>query len=169
MLKEDSGEPVRGQGEFDLGRVPVGRVKTSALPGGAQASAGSEAACSMKSSASRKRSSQRGGSLKMSQGCLALTADGIWPRSLKDFGNAGLWSATACWTASISESRNAADACSLSAVLQSQALSKYFLSRKAASGILRRARKRGRQLPPALEAALRSLASIHLGEVEKMI
>lgn len=126
-------------------------------------------ASSMKSSVLPKAFSRRGDSLKMFQGCLALTPDGIWPRSLKDFGNAGLWSATQCWTASISESRNAAAACSLSAVLQKQVLPKYSLSPKAAAGILRRAAKRGRTLPPALEAALLDLASTHQGAAGKTI
>lgn len=144
-------------------------VKTLALPGSEPVLPENAPASSMNSSASRKRSSRNGASLKMSQGCLALAEDGIWPRSLKDFGNAGLWSATQCWTASISESRNVAGACSLSAVLQSDVSSKYFLSPKAAAGILRRAQKRGRTLPPALEAALQSLASTHLDEAGKTI
>ena len=142
-------------------------AKTSPLPENAPDSPGNGPVSSLKSSGLRKRSNRRGDSLKMSQGSLALGGGEIWPRSLKDFGNAGLWSATQCWTANISESRNAADACSLSAVLQNQVLSKYFLSPKAAAGILRRATKRGRTLPPALEAALRSLASIHRDEAGK--
>jgi hypothetical protein len=36
--------------------------------------------------------------------------------------------------------------------------SRFFLSSKACSGILRRAEKRGKELPPLLEAALRSVA-----------
>lgn len=144
-------------------------AKTSALPDGAPASPGNAPVSSMNMSALPKRSNRRGASLKMSQGCLALTADGTWPRSLKDFGNAGLWSATQCWTASISESRNVAGACSLSAVLQKEVSSKYFLSPKAAAGILRRAQKRGRTLPPLLEAALRGLASTHQDEAGKTI
>ncbi len=36
---------------------------------------------------------------------------------------------------------------------------RYFLSSKACSGILRRAGKRGKALPPALEAALMAVAS----------
>lgn len=144
-------------------------AKTSASPGSEPGLPGSGPASSMNSSASRKPSSRRGASLKMSQGCLALTADGIWPRSLKDFGNAGLWSATQCWTANISESRNAAAACSLSAVLQNDVSSKYFLSARAAAGILRRAVKRGRTLPPALEVALVGLASAHRDEAGKTI
>lgn len=142
-------------------------AKICPSPEGVPDSLESAPASSMKSFESLKPFSRRGGSLKMFQGCLALTPDGIWPRSLKDFGNAGLWSATQCWTASISESRNVAGACSLSAVLQKQVLPKYSLSPKAAAGILRRAAKRGRTLPAALEAALRDLASIHPGEAGK--
>lgn len=144
-------------------------AKTSVLPENAPGLPENAPASSMNSSALPKRSSRAGASLKMSQGCLVLMADGIWPRSLKDYGNAGLWSATQCWTASISESRNVAAACSLSAVLQKQVSSKYSLSPKAATGILRRASKRGRTLPPALEAALIALASTHQDAVEKTI
>lgn len=144
-------------------------VKTSVSPGSVPALPGKDPASSMNSSGLRKRSSRSGASLKMSQGCLALAADGIWPRSLKDYGNAGLWSATQCWTASISEFRNAAAACSLSAVLQSTVSSKYFLSAKASAGILRRAKKRGRTLPAALEAALIKQASTHQDEAGKTI
>jgi len=47
----------------------------------------------------------------------------------------------------------------LSAVLMKRALPKYFLSPRAATGILRRAEKRGRELPPALRQALTALAA----------
>jgi hypothetical protein len=56
------------------------------------------------------------------------------------------------------ESRNAAAACSLSQVLQDEASSKFYLSAKAAAGILRRAQRRGKQLPAHLAAALESVA-----------
>lgn len=46
----------------------------------------------------------------------------------------------------------------LSAVLQRQVSPKYCLSPKAARGILRRAEKRGRALPAALQSALTHLA-----------
>lgn len=46
----------------------------------------------------------------------------------------------------------------LSAVLVSNAPAKYFLSQKAAAGILRRAAKRGKTLPPALKLALEQVA-----------
>jgi hypothetical protein len=65
----------------------------------------------------------------------------------------------AYWTRNTSESRNAADACSLSQVVESEVSPQYFLSARAAAGILRRGERRGKVLPPPLEAALRGLAS----------
>jgi hypothetical protein len=42
----------------------------------------------------------------------------------------------------------------LSQILEDTPPSKYFLSAKACAGILRRAMRRGKKLPPELEAAL---------------
>ena len=44
--------------------------------------------------------------------------------------------------------------CSLSRILQDNPPRKYYLTRKACLGILRRAKKRGKPLPPQLHAAL---------------
>jgi hypothetical protein len=105
----------------------------------------------------------------MFQGSLGFTAAGIWPRSWKDYGNAGLWSDTGCWTAVVSEAvrctvdpqcPNEGGGSSLSAVLQNEVLPRYSLSPRAAAGILRRAAKRGRELPPALHSALSTLAGM---------
>jgi hypothetical protein len=69
-------------------------------------------------------------------------------------------SPTGFWTLSSSECPSAAVASSLSDILESPGphLRKYFLSWKAAAGILRRAAKRGRALPAQLQQALESLA-----------
>jgi len=65
-----------------------------------------------------------------------------------------------CWTLDISESPNGAVACSLSDVLQTGAVpQRFYLSAKAAQGILRRAEKRERVLPSALLLALRAVAA----------
>ena len=71
-----------------------------------------------------------------------------------------------CLTLAGSESHSDADVCSLSAVLEpSQTVSsKYFLSPRAAAGILKRAQRRGRSLPPALHAALTSIAETSSSE-----
>jgi hypothetical protein len=70
-------------------------------------------------------------------------------------------SPTEFWTLNGSEFHSAAAASSLSAILENpgQHLRKYFLSAKAASGILRRAARRGRVLPAQLQTALNHLAS----------
>jgi hypothetical protein len=48
----------------------------------------------------------------------------------------------------------------LSMILKAQADSRYALSSRAAAGILRRAGRRGRKLPEALETALRAVAAL---------
>jgi hypothetical protein len=59
------------------------------------------------------------------------------------------------WTRAGSESPSGAVVCSLSAVLETRPVPRrYWLSAKAAAGILRRAAKRGKTLPPRLMTAL---------------
>ncbi len=59
-----------------------------------------------------------------------------------------------CMTVNISERHSGAGVCFLSAILEENALEKYSLSPKACAGILRRAERRGRDLPPLLKLAL---------------
>jgi hypothetical protein len=79
---------------------------------------------------------------------------------------------TVCWTLNTSEwgdgpepSRNAAAESSLSLASLSEILEtgplppRYSLSAKACSGILRRAERRGKELPPMLKKALEAVAS----------
>jgi hypothetical protein len=56
---------------------------------------------------------------------------------------------------------------SLADVLETSALPKYYLSQRACEGILRRASKRGKKLPEALEKALQQQAGSTL-EAEKI-
>lgn len=57
---------------------------------------------------------------------------------------------------------NAAAVCSLSQVLETgQIPSRYFLSAKACAGIIRRAEKRNKVLPPRLMLALAEAARRH--------
>jgi hypothetical protein len=63
-----------------------------------------------------------------------------------------------CWTLSSSECPSDAVASSLSDILETGVVPRrYYLSAKACAGILRRAAKRGKQLPAILYAALRSV------------
>jgi hypothetical protein len=67
---------------------------------------------------------------------------------------------TEFWTLSGLESPSDVDVCSLSATLETGDVPRrYFLSAKACSGILRRADKRGKELPEQLRNALRMAAS----------
>ena len=69
-----------------------------------------------------------------------------------------------CWTLSSSEYPSDAAVCFLSGILCQDAPREYSLSPTACEGIIRRAERRGRSLPPtlksALEAAIRSSSAI---------
>lgn len=58
------------------------------------------------------------------------------------------------WTPSTGVSPNVVCASRLSSILQANAPEKYYLSQKACEGILRRASRRGKQLPELLKMAL---------------
>jgi hypothetical protein len=62
------------------------------------------------------------------------------------------------WMADTPEYLSAVVESSLSQILQDNVPAKYSLTPRACRGILARAAKRGRNLPPDLEAALRSVA-----------
>ena len=71
-------------------------------------------------------------------------------------------------TASGSEWPNGASVCSLWQVLETGAVpKKYFLSKKACEGILRRAVKRGKALPTILLRALQAVAGVLHGQARQ--
>lgn len=104
---------------------------------------------------------------RMSQGVFPRTGEptslSSWPR-LATSGMAArgeFWTAnTPEWTSGPWPSRSDGAVCGLSAVLTatSRVPPKYFLSRRACLGVLSRSERRGRPLPPALDAALREQA-----------
>jgi hypothetical protein len=96
--------------------------------------------------------------LRMSRDFYPQTAETISASSSTAFANSGIASAGRYWTRKTSESRSAADACSLSQVLESKVSERYYLSAKAAAGILRRAARRGKKLPARLEVALKAVS-----------
>lgn len=67
---------------------------------------------------------------------------------------AGMLSRGECWTLSSSEYPRGAAVCFLSDILCPDAPQEYFLSPTACEGIIRRAERRGRSLPPVLKTAL---------------
>jgi hypothetical protein len=64
------------------------------------------------------------------------------------------------WTDTLTPFPNDGSVCSLSDILEETQLvpQRFYLSRKACEGILRRAERRGKELPPMLLAALRSVS-----------
>src|SRR6185369_10065515 len=101
-------------------------------------------------------------SSKMSPVYCPVTAEKTLPPSFEGWQNAGIYRPTGFLTLNISESPNVAVECSLSQVLEPEAQLKYSLSQKAAAGILNRASRRGKELPPRLQTALQSIAYVNL-------
>ena len=88
------------------------------------------------------------------------TEDGILEPSSGCWGNSGMGSPIAFLTLSTPEFHSAAVVSTLSDVLEiGDVPQRYFLSATACRGILRRAAKRGKELPAALKQALESVAA----------
>ena len=88
------------------------------------------------------------------------TEGGILEPSSGCWGNSGMGSHTEFLTLNTLEFHSAAAVCSLSDALETGDVpQRYFLSATACRGILRRAEKRGKSLPPALFAALTAAAT----------
>ena len=88
------------------------------------------------------------------------TEDGTLVPSLGRWKTSGMVSRTECLTLSTSEWPSAAVVCSLSDTLETGVLpQRYSLSATACQGILRRADKRGKKLPPRLQQALEAVAA----------
>ena len=104
---------------------------------------------------------------RMSPASCPATADGILAPSSGAWGNAGMGSPTECLTLSSVEhaasrglSHNGGVVCSLSDILETGDVpQRYFLTAKACRGILRRAEKRGKDLPPQLARALQAVVA----------
>jgi hypothetical protein len=90
--------------------------------------------------------------------CRLIEGECLEPSSL-GWQNSGMGSPTEFLTLNISEFHSAAVACSLSDVLETGVVpQRYFLSATASRGILRRAEKRGKELPTQLRQALQAVA-----------
>ena len=88
-----------------------------------------------------------------------VTKEGILPPSSGRWGNSGMGSPTELLTLNTSVFHKDASVCSLSDVLETgEVQQRYSLSPTACRGILRRAEKRGKKLPPPLQRALHSVA-----------
>ena len=92
-----------------------------------------------------------------------LTGEGILEPSSECWGNSGMGMPTEFLTLNTLEFHSAAAACSLSDVLETGDVpQRFFLSDTACRGILRRAEKRGKELPKQLKEALSCVAHLPL-------
>ena len=82
--------------------------------------------------------------------------------SLEGWQSAAIVSPGESWTLSTSDWPNAASVCSLSDILEptGDIPQRFYLSGKACRGILRRAEKRGKELPLQLAHALKAVADL---------
>lgn len=97
---------------------------------------------------------------RMSQEPSAPTLDEISTLFSRRLRNSGRWTLRGeSWTHATSESHSAAVACSLSQILEESVPQRYFLSPRAARGLLKRAERRGKTLPTPLLRALEALAT----------
>ena len=88
-----------------------------------------------------------------------LTEDSTLPASFEGWANSGMGSRTEFLTLSTSEWPSDASVCSLSDTLEAGNVpQRFYLSARACQGILRRAEKRGKELPDTLQLALESTA-----------
>lgn len=84
-----------------------------------------------------------GSSGKMCAGSAVSLADVCSGKSCAGWGTLGMGGATACWTGNISGWPSDARTCSFSAIVETgDHLRRYFVSPRAAQGILRRARSK---------------------------
>lgn len=147
-------------------------AKTSPSPGNEPDSTANAPASSSKQPESLTLFSdpEGGSSLRTFPDFFPATAAGISESFSRRWPNSGFTTSPGeCWTADTSECpSDGAASSSLPDVLEATVPDRFYLSPKAAAGILRRALKRGRELPKHLHAALTALASRHRDDDRKM-
>ena len=109
-----------------------------------------------------KKSDRVGQSSKTFQVFWAPDEDAILESSSGGWGNSGsIHLHGESWTADIGEYPNVVVGCGLSSVVETGTdLSAYSISGKAAAGILRRAARKKKRIPPQLLAALQTAISM---------
>jgi hypothetical protein len=75
----------------------------------------------------------------------------------------------ASWTLRVGAFRSGGEESFLSQILMAEVPEKYFLSPKACMGILRRAKERGKKLPPMLEKALIAQADLSIDKAAEQV
>lgn len=155
-------EPQKAEPFLLTSSVADSPAKTSQSPDDEQDSQATDPACSSSSHESRTlfSATEDGSSLRTFPDFFPPTVDGISPSYSRRWPSSGFTTSPGvCWTADTSECPSGAGAfSSLADVLLDQVPARFFLSPRAAAGILRRAAKRDRDLPEHLQEALQALA-----------
>lgn len=134
-------------------------ARTSALPAAARAWLESVADFGSSSIVFLRSLGQTGALSRTSPACYPATADGTLPSSFEGWLNSGMALPGGFLTLSISVWPKDAAVCSLSAILEMDVPPRFYLSPRACRGILRRAEKRGKELPEVLHQALQQAAA----------
>lgn len=155
-------EPPKGRPLVLTSCVEASPAKTSPLQVSEPDSQESEVDSSLRQPESLTLFSETeaGFSLRMFPDSFPHKAEEISESFLRRFANSGFWTELGeCWTADTSECRSDGGvSSSLPDVLEADVPPRFYLSQKAAAGILRRAEKRAKTLPEHLESALRELS-----------
>jgi hypothetical protein len=156
-----SDEQLHQQLTFFAGGSPV---KTSALLDAVMDWMESDQSFGLSSYELLQSLNQSGLLSKTSLACYPPMSDETLPSSFQGWRNAGIGGPIGFLTLSISEWPKDAAVCSLSDALETgEVPQKYYLSPKAAHGILRRAERRGRELPRQLKQALLAVVEEEAG------
>jgi hypothetical protein len=143
-------------------------AKTSLLQESGLAYLANEVDCSMTLCVSQRIPKQKLSSWKMCRDFFQVIKDATLEQSSLHWPTQGIATSNGvCLIRNSLEYPNGAEESLLSQVLEQNPSEKYFLSAKAAQGILRRANKRGKTLPEPLQQALESTANLALQDTEK--
>jgi hypothetical protein len=148
-----------GQGYALIFSAEDSPAKTSPSPENEPDSTVTSPACSSSSPGSQLSFSHDGSWSRTFQGFSPLPTAETLPSFCQRWSTSGMASRGGHLTLDFSESLKDAAECSLSDVLEATPNPRYALSARAAAGILRRARARGRELPAEFEEALVTLAA----------
>lgn len=147
------------------------RARTCQSPGNAPDSQASDPDCSLRQPESLTLFSETedGFSLKMFPDSFPQTVDEISESFSRRWPTSGFTTSLGeSWTAATSECHSEGGASSsLPDVLEADVPPRFYLSPKAAAGIIRRAEKRGKALPPHLESTLRELSGASAEDSEQ--
>ena len=150
QITTGGGKPGQGYPAVLTSSTEGSHAKTYQWPASGPVLGESAAVCGLSLSGCCPNCGHDGSLLRMSPDFYPRTVEQTSPSSSTPWKNSGIASGGRYWTHNSLASRNAAAACSLSQVLEPQVSKRYFLSAKAAAGILIRAHRRAKALPPVL-------------------